>query len=73
MIGNLKQKAASALNLDGPMATVLQTLKGSSVPQKADDLAKSTGIDKSIIDRVLQMLTQSGKVSCPDGENYSAS
>ena len=72
MLGNLKQKAASALNLDGPMATVLQTLKGASSPQKPDDLANSTGLDKSIIDRVLQMLTQSGQVSCTDGDNYSA-
>jgi len=74
MIGNLKQKAvgaAGALNLDGPMATILQTLRGASAPVKEDDIAASTGIDKTIITRALQALTQRGQITCTDGDCYS--
>jgi len=71
MLGNLKQKAASALNLDGPMAAILQTLTSSAAPVKEDDIVKSTGLDKSIITRALQALTQSGQVSCTNGDCYS--
>jgi len=72
MLGNLKQKAASAIGGDGnPVEMVMQALQGAGGPMKLVDLAKNTGLDRSVLDTALQTLTRSGKVSCPETDCYS--
>jgi len=72
MLNNLKQKATSALggNLN-PVDLVMQALQKSPEPMKTEDIAKSTGLDLSILTNALQALTRSGKVSCPEADCYT--
>jgi len=72
MINNLKQKAASALeNTPIPVDAVLGLLRKSKSPMKAEDIAKEAGLDKSLIDKALAMLTRSGQVTCPETGCYT--
>ena len=72
MLNNLKQKATAALggNLN-PMEMVMQVLQRSPEPMKTEDIAKSTGLDMSMLTNALSALTSSGKVSCPKTGCYT--
>jgi len=72
MIGNLKEKAASALGNAVP-DTILNFLKQSPVPLKVGEIAEKTGLDKSIVDKAIKALKKDGKITSPERCKYTVS
>jgi len=72
MIGNLKEKAASALGNAAPLDLILNLLKKSPVPLKVGEIAESTGLDKTIVDKAIKALKKDGKIESPERCKYVA-
>jgi len=71
MLGNLKEKAKSKAtdaiaNVADPSELVLGVLRKAPVPMKIADLAESTGLDKTIVDKALKTLKKDGRITSPE-------
>jgi len=76
MIGNLKEKAkgkaADALaNAPNPADLVLGVLRKAPVPMKVAELAESTGLDKTIVDKAIKALKKDGRITSPERCKYT--
>ena len=71
-LGNLKEKAASALQGAAPMDLIMQVLGRSDKPLKIGEIVESTGLDKSIVDKAMKALKKAGRVTSPERCKYAA-
>ena len=72
MLNNLKGKATQAMQGADPANMVMQALRNAPVPMRITELAESTGLTQTVLDRVLQTLQRNGQVTCPESGCYSA-
>ena len=72
MLGNLKEKAAGALQGAAPMDIIMQLLGRSEKPLKIGEIVESTGLDKSVVDKAMKALQKAGKVTSPERCKYAA-
>ncbi|MCL2362017.1 MAG: HTH domain-containing protein [Defluviitaleaceae bacterium] len=71
MLGNLKEKAASALGNAAPLDMILNLLRGSSAPLKVGEIAEQTGLDKTIVDKAIKALKKDGRITSPERCKYT--
>jgi len=72
MISNLKEKTAAVIGDATPLDMILEILKKSPAPMKIGELAESTGLDKTIVDKAIKALKKDGKITSPERCKYSA-
>jgi len=72
MLKNLKEKATSALGDAAPLDMILNVLKKSPAPMKIGELAESTGLDKTIVDKAIKALKKDGRITSPERCKYTA-
>jgi biotin operon repressor len=52
---------------------IIETLKKSTAPMSAGEIAESTGIDRKVIDKTMKALKESGQITSPRRCYWTAS